>query len=314
VTMRGRHLLTVGDLDARDLLRILDVATEFKRVRPGRLLEGRQLALVFEKPSTRTKAGFEVGMRRLGGDVTYFSGGEVGLGVREPVKDVARVLSRMYDIIAARTMAQATVEELAQYATVPVINALSDTEHPCQALADLMTIREHAGGLKGVQIAYIGDGNNVAASLVQACAMAGLDITLSCPEGYEVPAEPLARAELFAAASGGTIRQIREPADAVREAQIVYTDVWISMGQERETAIRREVFAPYTVDMELLAHAPAGVLIMHDLPAHRGEEISDDAMESPGAIVFDQAENRLHSEQALLALMLGGVRDEAFMR
>jgi ornithine carbamoyltransferase len=312
--MRGRHLLTVGDLDARDLLRIIDVAAEFKRVRPGRLLEGRQLALVFEKPSTRTKAGFEVGMKRLGGDVTYFSGAEVGLGTREPVKDVARVLSRMYDIIAARTMAQATVEELAHYATVPVINALSDTEHPCQALADLMTIREHMGELKGVQLAYIGDGNNVAASLVQACAMAGLHVTLSCPEGYEVPAEPLARAEAFAARSGGSIRQVAEPAEAVREAQIIYTDVWISMGQERETAIRREVFAPYTVDMELVSRAPAGVLIMHDLPAHRGEEITDDVMESPGSIVFDQAENRLHSEQALLALMLGGVRDEAFMR
>jgi len=302
--MRGRHLLTVSDLSAVDLALILDTAAAFK-ARPARpLLAGKELALVFEKPSLRTRVSFEVAMRRLGGHVTYLSREEVGLGVREAVKDVARVLCRYVDAIAARTMTQSTIEELAAYSSIPVINALTDTEHPCQVLADLLTIREHLGGLAGVRLAYIGDGNNVAASLTQACAMAGMHISLASPQNYEVPREALALAQLRAEVSGGSVDLVADPEEAVRNADIIYTDVWVSMGQEEEAAERREAFAPYAVDMALLAKAPAGVLVMHDLPAHRGEEITDEAIESPGSIVFDQAENRLHAQQALLALIL----------
>ncbi|MHB8574147.1 MAG: ornithine carbamoyltransferase [Dehalococcoidia bacterium] len=307
--MRGRHLLTIGDLSADELARVLETATAFKQSPPARLLEGKELVLIFEKPSTRTRLSFEIGFRRLGGHATYMSDAEVGLGKREAVKDVARVVSRYADAIAARTFSQQTVEELAAWATVPVVNALTDTEHPCQILADLLTIKEHCGGLKGVRLAYIGDGNNVAASLVQGCALSGMHVTLASPDDYGVPKEPLARAEVYAERSGGSITEVQEPADAVRDADIIYTDVWISMGQEREAATRREAFMPYQVTMELLRTAPPGVRIMHDLPAHRGEEITDEVIDSPQSIIFDQAENRLHAQQALMALILGDGRD-----
>jgi ornithine carbamoyltransferase len=304
--MRARHLLSVADLDADEIAAILDTAVRFKRQGSGPLLAGKTLALVFEKPSLRTRVSFQVAMQRLGGETIYLSQNEVGLGAREAVKDVARVLGRYIDVIAARTMTQRTVEELAHYSGVPVINALSDTEHPCQALADLLTMREHSEGLAGTRVAFIGDGNNVAASLTLACATAGMHITLASPDGYGVPAEPLALAETRAESSGGSVRVVHEPEEAVQDAQFIYTDVWVSMGQEEEAAERREAFAPYCVDMALLARAPRGVKVMHDLPAHRGEEITDEVMESPQFIGFDQAENRLHAEQALLAVMLAG--------
>jgi ornithine carbamoyltransferase len=303
--MRGRHLLTIGDLDARDLALILDTAAAFKLAPPPPVLAGKNIALLFEKPSLRTRVSFEVGTRRMGGNITYLSPPEVGLGVREAVKDVARVLSRYVDLIAARTMTQTTVEELAEYASVPVINALSDTEHPCQALADLLTIRENCGGLAGVRVTYVGDGNNVASSLVQAGAMMGMHITLATPEGYDVPEEPLHRARAMAAVSGGTITVVRDPSEAVADAQVVYTDVWVSMGQERETAARREDFAPYQVDMTLVRRAPEDAIVMHDLPAHRGEEITDDVMESRQSRIFDQAHNRQFTQEAAMALILG---------
>ena len=303
--MRGRHLLTVGDLDARELSLILDTSARFKAAPPPPLLAGKSVALLFEKPSLRTRVSFDVGVYRLGGHLTYLSPPEVGLGVREAVKDVARVLSGYVDLIAARTMMQSTVEELASYASVPVINALSDTEHPCPALADLLTIQENCGRLAGVRIAYIGDGNNVAASLVQSCALMGMDITLASPEGYDVPETALARARAFAGKSGGSITIVREPEEAVTDVQVIYTDVWVSMGQEEETASRREAFAPYQVDMALLRRAPAEVIVMHDLPAHRGEEITDEVMESSHSRVFQQAENRMYTEQAAMALILG---------
>jgi len=303
--MRGRHLLTVGDLDARELSLILDTSARFKAAPPPPLLAGKSVALLFEKPSLRTRVSFDVGVYRLGGHLTYLSPPEVGLGVREAVKDVARVLSGYVDLIAARTMTQSTVAELASYASVPVINALSDTEHPCQALADLLTIQENCGRLAGVRIAYIGDGNNVAASLVQSCALMGMDITLASPEGYDVPETALVRARAYAEKSGGSITIVREPEEAVTDVQVIYTDVWVSMGQEEETASRREAFAPYQVDMALLRRAPAEVIVMHDLPAHRGEEITDEVMESSHSRVFQQAENRMYTEQAAMALILG---------
>jgi ornithine carbamoyltransferase len=307
--MRGRHLLTVGDLEPEDLELILDTAASFKHRGCEPILSGKTLVLLFEKPSLRTRLSFDIAMFRLGGHTIYQSDAEVGLGRREAVKDVARVVGRYADVIAARTMAQSTVEELAEFAGVPVINALSDTEHPCQALADLLTIREHCGRLDGVRLAYIGDGNNVAASLVQAGALMGMHTTIAAPEGYGVPREPLVRAQAFAERRGGTIREVAEPEEAVADAEIIYTDVWVSMGQEKEAAIRREAFLPYQVDMALLSKAPARARVMHDLPAHRGEEITGEVMDSAYFIGWDQAENRLHTEQALVALILGGQPD-----
>jgi ornithine carbamoyltransferase len=307
--MRGRHLLTIGDLEPQELSHILDTASSFKRTPSGPILSGKTLVLIFEKPSLRTRISFDVAMQRLGGHVIYQFGHEVGLGTREAVKDVARVLGRYVDVIAARTMSQNTVEELAAFAGIPVINALSDTEHPCQALADMLTIQEHCGRLAGVRLAYIGDGNNVAASLVQAGALMGVHTTIASPEGYGVPAEPLARARGFAERSGGSIKEVVEPTEAVVDADVIYTDVWVSMGQEKEAAIRREAFMPYQVDLALIRRAPSHAILMHDLPAHRGEEITDEAMESANSVIFDQAENRLHTEQALVALILGGALD-----
>jgi ornithine carbamoyltransferase len=307
--MRGRHLLTVGDLSPDELLLILDTADRFKRTPPRPMLAGRILALLFEKPSLRTRITFDAAMVRLGGHVQYLTQAEVGLGTREAVKDVARVLSRVVDIVAARTFSQATVEELAAYSTIPVINALSDTDHPCQALADVMTIREMCGGLHGVKVAFIGDGNNVAASLAEACSMLGVHLTLASPADFELPAEARVRSEGYAERSGGSVTLVEDPVLAVHDADIIYTDVWVSMGQEREVAERREAFMPYQLNRTLLSAAPAGARIMHCLPAHRGDEITDEVIDSGAFIGFEQAENRLHTEQALVALILGDGRD-----
>ncbi len=274
---------------------------------PGRhpSLAGKTLALVFEKPSLRTRVSFHVAMRQLGGDCLYLSPPEVGLGQRESVGDAARTLSRYVDCIAARTFAMETVEELARYAAVPVINALSDTEHPCQALADLLTVREKKGGLRGVTVAFIGDGNNVANSLALGAAMSGMHFRVASPEGYEIPAEVVEKARAMAAASGASVELMRDPAEAVAGADVVYTDVWASMGQEQEAAQRKEMFAGYTVDAKLMAQANKDAIFMHDLPAHRGEEVTDEVIDGPQSVVFDQAENRMHAQKAVLALILG---------
>lgn len=302
--MRNRDLLSVSDLTAAELTRILDVAMALKDAGRRPLLSGRTLALVFEKPSLRTRVSFDVAMTHLGGHCVYLSPPEVGLGERETPADVARVLSRYVDAIAARTFTQATVRELAEHATVPVINALSDEEHPCQALADLLTIREKKGGLRDITMAYIGDGNNVAASLALAGGLTGMHIRVASPEGYEVPAEIRARSEASAAASGGSISQLHEPVEAVEGADVVYTDVWASMGQEMEASARKEAFAGYTVDANLMSLARPGAIFMHDLPAHRGEEVTADVIDGPQSAVFDQAENRMHAQKAVLALVL----------
>jgi ornithine carbamoyltransferase len=244
-------------------------------------------------------------MERLGGHVQYLTQAEVGLGTREAPKDVARVLSRMVDVIACRTFTQSTVEELAQFSRVPVINALSDTDHPCQALADVLTIRETCGAVKGVKVAFIGDGNNVAASLAEACTLLGAQVTIASPFGYALPDGARVRAEYFAEQSGGAMITVEDPFEAVHDADVIYTDVWVSMGQEREAAERREAFMPYQVNQSLMRAAPVTAKVMHCLPAHRGEEISDAVMESPSFVGWDQAENRMHTEQALLALILG---------
>lgn len=304
--MRNRDLLSISDLTAAELARILDVAMALKDAGRRPLLAGRTLALVFEKPSLRTRVSFDVAMTHLGGHCVYLSPPEVGLGERETPADVARVLSRYVDAIAARTFTQATVRELAEHANIPVINALSDEEHPCQALADLLTVREQKGGLRDITLGYVGDGNNVAASLALAGGLAGMHIRVASPAGYEVPSGVRAQAEASAAASGGSFTQVSAPAEAVAGADVVYTDVWASMGQEKEASARKEAFAGYTVDAKMMSLARPDAIFMHDLPAHRGEEVAAEVIDGPQSVVFDQAENRLHAQKAVLALVLSG--------
>jgi len=307
--MRGKDLITIADLNSEELDLVLSVAARLKREGYPRSLEGQALALIFEKPSLRTRVSFDVGMQRLGGHAVYLPQSEVGLGQREPVADVARTVSRYVQGIVARTYAHQTLVELAHWAPVPVINALSDEEHPCQALADLLTIRERKGDVRGVRIAYVGDGNNVAVSLVQASTLAGAHFTIASPPGYRLPEEVMIQAEEFARASGGSFRTIDAPREAVAGADVLYTDVWTSMGQEDSYEQRLQAFAQYQVTPELLARAQPDAIFMHDLPAHRGEEIVDEVIEGPQSVVFDQAENRLHAQAALLLLLLGGTAE-----
>ena len=302
--MLGRDFLSIADFTPDEIRLLLDAAVRLKARGRPELLTGRTLAMIFEKPSLRTRVSFQVAMTDLGGHAIYLSQEEVGLGVREPVKDIARVLSRYADVIAARTYAHATVVELAEHATVPVINALSDQEHPCQALADLLTIHERFGGVRGVRVAYIGDGNNVASSLLLCGVMLGARITMATPAGYEPPGDLLEAAAGYAQESGGEVRLVREPGEAAAGADVIYTDVWTSRGQDDERARRQRDFAKYQVDLALLSLASPGAVIMHDLPAHRGEEILDEVIESPQSVIFDQAENRLHAQRALLAMVM----------
>ena len=294
----------MADLSPDEVRLIVETAYRAKREGYPSELKGKILALLFEKPSLRTRVSFEVAMRRLGGDCIYLSPQEVGLGSREPIADVARVLERYVDIIAARTFAHSSVEELARYASIPVINALSDGEHPCQALGDLLTIYEHKGRWQGIRLAFVGDGNNVAASLALASAMVGMHFVIASPAGYEIPQTVVHKARSLAATSGGGVELVRDPLEAARGADVLYTDVWTSMGQESEQAQRRQAFAGYQVNAALMAVASSEVIIMHDLPAHHGEEITDDAFESPRSVIFDQAENRLHAQQALIFHLL----------
>lgn len=303
--MRGRDLLSISDLDAEELERTLATALSQKRDGYPRALEGQTLALLFEKPSLRTRVSFDVAMQQLGGHTVYLSQNEVGLGQREPVADIARVLSRYVQGIVARTYAQKTLLDLAEFAAVPVINALSDEEHPCQALADLLTIRERKGSLRNVRIAFIGDGNNVASSLAQASVLQGAHFTIAAPPGYQLNEDAALKAEELAAAGGGRFDMVESPKDAVAGADVVYTDVWTSMGQEHSYAQRVQAFAQYRVTPELMSSAKPDAIFMHDLPAHRGEEVTEAVIEGRQSVVFDQAENRLHAQRAVLLLLLG---------
>lgn len=300
----ARDLVSIADLTSQEMHQVIDLALRMKKGFKGPSIAGKTLALLFEKPSLRTRLSFEVAMRGLGGDCIYLSPQEVGLGGREPVSDVARVLDRYVQAIAARTFAHATVEELARYASVPVINALSDSEHPCQALADLTTICEKKGRLKGVVLAFVGDGNNVAASLALAAAMAGMRFRIASPPGYGLPPAVVERAQALARANGGEVVCLLRPEEAVAGADVVYTDVWTSMGQEAEGERRRGEFAGYQVSTALIRLAAPDAIVMHDMPAHRGEEITAEVIEGPQSVVFDQAENRLHAQKAVLALVL----------
>lgn len=303
--MYGRDLLSISDLSAEELDRVLSTALSLKRDGYPRTLEGQTLALLFEKPSLRTRVSFDVAMQQLGGHAIYLSQSEVGLGQREPVSDIARVLSRYVQGIVARTYAQRTLSDLAEFASVPVINALSDEEHPCQALADLLTIRERKGDLRGVRIAFIGDGNNVASSLAQASVLQGARFTIAAPPGYRLSEDVALQVEESAKQSGGRFDMIESPKQAVTDADVVYTDVWTSMGQEHSYAQRLQAFAEYRVTPELMSLAKPDAIFMHDLPAHRGEETVESVIEGPQSVVFDQAENRLHAQRAVLLLFLG---------
>ena len=300
-----KDLLSMADLAGPEVWDLIHSAVELKKQRNASLLEGRALALVFELPSLRTRASFDVGMRQLGGQCIYLSPQEIGLGTREPASDVARVLSRYVDGIVARTRRHQTVVELAKFASVPVINGLSDGEHPCQVLADLLTIYEHKGKLGGLNIAYVGDGNNMAASLSLGAMLVGANLTMAAPEGYLLPPETVGAIKELGAKSGGVFEIKPDPAQAVSRADVIYTDVWTSMGQEAESERRLRDFAGYQVDSELLSHVGDNAIFMHPLPAHRGEEVSDEVMEHPCSVVFDQAGNRLHAQKAVLARLLG---------
>ena len=305
--MKGKDLLSISDLESEDISSLISDAVDMKAQGQLALLGGKTLALIFEKPSLRTRVSFEVAMRQLGGQTIYLSSAEVGLGERESLSDIARVLSRYVDAIVARTFSHQTLEVLASYADVPVINALSDLEHPCQALADLFTIYEKKGELQGLTLAFIGDGNNVAHSLLLAASLTGMNFRIACPPGYRVQERILHLAQGYALGSGAEIFCAEEPRLAVNGADVVYTDVWTSMGQEAEADQRRRVFASYQVNSELLSLAKDDAILMHPLPAHRGEEVAEGILDSPQSVVFDQAENRLYLQKALLATMLGGL-------
>lgn len=308
--MTTTHLLSMADLRKDQVLRITERGRAFKAGEDTRPLAGKMVAMLFEKPSLRTRVSFDVGITQLGGHAIYLGGNEVGLGGREPVSDVARVLSRYVDGIIARVTEHRTLEELAEHGSVPVINALSEVEHPCQTLADLQTIREHHGHLEGITIAFVGDGNNVASSLALGAAYVGADFVIASPVGYELARQYGERARKAASTNKAGVRQVTSPEDAVTGADVVYTDVWVSMGNEAEAETRGAAFQSYQVTPELMKLANPGAIFMHDLPAHAGEEISEGMLEHPQSVVFDQAENRLHAQKAVLELVLGESRLE----
>ena len=299
-----RDLLSIADLNRKEIEHLMEQAWHMKQGGAPPLLSGRTLAFLFVKPSLRTRVSFEIAMYQLGGHSIYLSPEEVGMGKREPAADIARVLSRYVDGIAARTFSQETLQILAGHSSVPVINALSNLEHPCQALSDLFTIYEKKGRLPGLTLAFIGDGNNVANSLLLAASLTGVNFHIASPQGYDVKEEVLNQGKEFAALSGSRIQLTNNPYEAAKDADIIYTDVWASMGQEAEAEKRRLAFSDYQVDNKLLSLAKGDVLLMHPLPAHQGEEISAGLLDDPRSVVFDQAENRLHLQKALLVKLL----------
>lgn len=302
--MSKRDFLSITDLSPQEVTDLIQRAGKLKSGIQDKPLAGKSVAMLFEKPSLRTKVSFDIAVHQMGGHPIYMGRDEVGLGGRESVRDVARVLSRYVDMVVARTYSHQTLEELAAYASIPVVNALSDVEHPCQALGDLLTMNEHMPALTGLRIAYIGDGNNVAASLALATAAVGASCVIASPPGYELPSEMLQRATAFAIDSTAVIEQVTRPEDAVEGADVVYTDVWVSMGQEAETEKRLKEFQGYQVSPAMMELAKPGAIFMHPLPAHRGEEVSEDMLDYSKSVVFDQAENRLHAQKAILEMLV----------
>ena len=308
VNLKGRSLDSLFHLTKEEIEQVLKISELLKsqllRGEEHPLLKGKTLAMIFEKPSTRTRVSFEVGMWQLGGYALYLSASDLQLGRGETIADTAQVLSRYVDGIMARVFVHQTILDLVKYSRVPVVNGLSDFTHPCQGLADLFTVYEKKGRLSGLKLAYVGDGNNVAHSLLYGCSKVGMDITLACPKGYEPNPKVVSKAKEEGRRSGGKVKVTNDPKEAVREADIVYTDVWASMGKEKEHEKRVKVFKPYQVNGKLIKEAKEDYLFMHCLPAHRGEEVTDEVADSENSVIFDQAENRLHTQKALLALIM----------
>ena len=306
-----RNFLAITDFSKNNLEKLLELALSLKKEYFSRgnlpLLKGKVLGMVFNKPSLRTRISFDMAMRHLGGDALFISPNEVGLGKRESIADVARVLSGYVSGIMARVFAHKHVTELAKWSSVPVINGLSDYNHPCQAFSDIFTMYEHFGKLQYLNVAYIGDGNNVAVSLLHACTTLGINFTIASPEGYDINSKAWEKAEFLSKNSGSSIMQMRSPQKAVFDADVVYTDTWTSMGQEEEAKKRELAFPPYQVNSELLKIAKSTAIVMHCLPAHRGQEITDDVADGPQSFLFPQAHNRLHAQKAILVNFLGDV-------
>ena len=308
IHMKGRSLASLYDLTKEEIEQILKTS-ELLKLQSGRgqehpLLKGKTLAMIFEKPSTRTRISFEVGMWQLGGYALYLSASDLQLGRGETIADTAQVLSRYVDGIMARVFAHQTILDLVKYSSVPVINGLSDFTHPCQGLADLFTIYQKKGRLSGLKLAYVGDGNNVAHSLLYGCSKVGMSIALACPKGYQPNTKVISEAKKEAKGNGCEAKVTNDPKEAVRGADIVYTDVWASMGKEKEHATRIRIFKPYQVNDQLVKGAKEDYIFMHCLPAHRGEEVTNEVADSKNSVIFDQAENRLHTQKALMALIM----------
>ena len=303
-----RDLICLTDLTSEQIWEILDLATQLKQEwretgnKP--ILANKMLAMVFQKPSLRTRVSFEMAMNHLGGNAMYLSPNEIRLGARESVPDVARVLSRYVDGIMARVFSHDHILQLAEYSPVPVINGLSDYNHPCQALADMLTIREHKSAFPNLKLAWVGDGNNVLHSLLFAASKLGMNLTASVPKGYEPLEDVVLQAQEIAKETGSSIEMTNDPVEAVRDADVIYTDTWASMGQEEERKKRLQVFPPYQVNAALVSRAKPDTIVMHCLPAHRGEEITDEVADGPHSVLFDEAENRMHAQKAVLALLM----------
>jgi ornithine carbamoyltransferase len=299
-----KDFLAISDYTPAELQSMLDLAVRLKEERNTYgnrpVLKGKVLAMIFQKPSLRTRVSFDMAMRHLGGDALYLSPQEIGLGKRESIADVARVLAGYVDAIMARVFNHEHVLELAKWSSVPVINGLSDYNHPCQAIADALTIQERFGNLRGLNIACVGDANNVAVSLMHICAKLGANFTIANPAGYDLNPRAVTIAQQLAAESGSQLRFLRDPHQAVKDAQVIYTDTWTSMGQEEETKIREQIFPPYQVNARLVSEASPDVIVMHCLPAHRGQELTDEIADGPHSAIFPQAHNRLHAQKAIL--------------
>jgi ornithine carbamoyltransferase len=308
ILMKGKSLASLCDLTKEEIVEILKTSELLKlqllRGQEHSLLRGKTLAMIFEKPSTRTRVSFEVGMWQLGGYALYLSSSDLQLGRGETIGDTSQVLSRYANGIMARVFKHQTILDLIRYSRVPVINGLSDFSHPCQGLADLFTVYEKKGQLSGLKLAYVGDGNNVAHSLIYGCSKVGMDIALACPKGYEPDSEVVSKAKEEAKRNGCAVKVTNDPKEAVRGADVVYTDVWASMGQEKEHEKRVKIFKPYQVNAQLVKEAKEDYLFMHCLPAHRGEEVTDEIADSRNSVIFDQAENRMHAQKAILALIM----------
>jgi ornithine carbamoyltransferase len=304
-----KDFIAVSDYSPEELQGILDLSVDLKKERQAGsnkpILKGKVLAMVFQKPSLRTRVSFDMAMRHLGGDALYLSPAEIGLGQRESIADVARVLAGYVDVVMARVFDHNHVVELAKWSKVPVINGLSDYNHPCQAMADALTIQEHFGNLKGLKVTFIGDGNNVAVSLMHIVAKLGGHFTIASPEDYDIVPKAIDVARSIAEKSGSELNFVRDPHEAVKNADVIYTDTWTSMGQEAESQKRAAVFPPYQVNEQLLSEANHNAIVLHCLPAHRGQEITDEVADGPHSALFQQAENRMHAQKGILVHLLG---------